>query len=77
MEEEKKKPVKEFSFGYLKIAIWENKKDDKTFKSLSPVIKSYKNKEDEWANTSNLTAQDLPDAILCMQKAYEYLKRRE
>lgn len=72
------KPEVEFKFGYCKVAVWANEKEDgKIMKSISPVTKSYKDKEEEWKNTTNLLTSDLPDAILCLQEAQRYLRKRE
>lgn len=75
---EGKKPEIEFAYRYCKVAVWANEKEDgKINRSISPVTKSYKDKEEKWQNTKNLLTSDLPDAILCLQAAHEYLSKRK
>jgi len=75
---EGKKPEVEFKFGYCKVAIWSNEREDgKINKSISPVTKSYKDKEEVWKNTTNLMTSDLADAILCLKEAQRYLRKRK
>lgn len=73
MAEDKKKPIENIKAGSIQVAIWENEtKDEKNpRKFLSAVMtKSYK-KGDEWKTTDSLNANDVPKAILALQKAYE------
>ncbi len=70
-------PVKKFSVGGVQVAIWENEgKEGSSYYTVS-FDRRYKDKNDEWKSTTSLKANDLPKAILALQKAYEYLALRE
>ena len=78
MDKEKNIPEKKFSTGAVSAVIWRNLgKDVKTgdtteFRSIV-IDRRYKDKESNWQATSSLRLNDLPKAILILQKAYEYL----
>ena len=66
---ENKKPDKEYRRGGIKLAVWKNEsKDGDTFVSFS-LQKSYKDKNEEWQNTSNVNVIDLPNVISVYTKA--------
>ncbi len=70
-------PVKKFSVGGVQVAIWENEgKEGSKYYSVS-FDRRYKDKNDEWKSTSSLKANDLPKAILALQKAYEFVSLKE
>ena len=70
-------PVKKFSVGGVQAAVWENEgKEGRSFYSVS-FDRRYKDKNDEWKSTSSLKANDLPKAILALQKAYEFVSLKE
>ena len=70
-------PEKKFSVGCIQVAIWENEgKEGNKFQTVS-FDKRYKDKNDEWKSSSSLKANDIPKAILALQKAYEYLSLKE
>lgn len=76
------KPEHTIRSGAITATIWKNTgtKDKKEYTYYSVNLeRSYKDKEDEWQKTGSLRSQDLPKAILVLQKAYEYLnlKREE
>jgi hypothetical protein len=68
------KPVKKFSTGQIQVAVWENtSKEGRVFHTIS-MQRSYKSKEeDEWKNSHSLRVNDLPKAVMALQKAYEFL----
>ena len=71
-----KKPVQQFKVGGIQVAIWQNEsKEGQEFSSIS-MDKRYKVGE-EWRSTTSLKANDLPKAILALQKAYEFLSVKE
>lgn len=76
VEKEKKMPEKKFSTGAISATVWENKGKidgkETTFKTVS-FQRRYKDKEDEWQTTNTLRINDLPKAVLVLNKAYEYL----
>jgi hypothetical protein len=70
-------PVKKFSVGGIQVAIWENDGNEgRKFYSVS-FDRRYKDKEGNWQSTTSLGANDLPKAILALQKAYEYVALKE
>ena len=66
-------PVKKFAVGGIQAAVWENSsKEGAQFNTVS-LDRRYKSKDDEWKSSASLRVNDLPKAILALQKAYEYL----
>ena len=77
-EENKNMPVGKQQAGQLSVTTWENevtKKDGSIFTEKSfNLKKSYSVEENGntvWKETSSLKTNDIPKAILCLQKAYE------
>ena len=70
------KPERVFQHGGVKAAIFvnEHEKDGESFtkKSIS-VQKIYRDKEGMFKTTTSLYVNDLPKAILVLQKAFDYL----
>ncbi len=77
---DKNQPEKKFRAGAICATVWNNviEKEGKTFdfKTVS-LERSYKDKEDLWQTTNNMRVNDLPKAILVLNKAYEYLALKE
>ena len=72
---ENNKPEQKFRVGGLTATIWKNVKEYKSEKQEYFTVsfeKSYKNGE-EWKKTNSLMAQDVPKAILVLQKAFEFI----
>lgn len=76
---ENKMPISKYSCGNIKVAIWDNTKEQPNgdligFKTVS-FSRSYKKKEEAiWRNeVVNLRKNDLAKAILVLQKAQEEL----
>ena len=66
-------PVKKFGVGGIQVAVWENKgKEGNGYYSVS-FERRYKDKGGEWKSTTSLKANDLPKAILALEKAYEFI----
>ena len=71
------KPLKKFSAANISAAVWENEgKEGRPFFSVT-LQKRYKDKNEEWKNSSSFTANDLPRAMLVLDKAYEFLVIKE
>ena len=70
------RPERVFQHGGVKAAIFTNdyEKDGESFtkKSIS-VQKIYRDKEGMFKTTTSLYVNDLPKAILVLQKAFDYL----
>lgn len=70
-------PVKKFSVGGIQVAVWENDgKEGRKFYNAT-FDRRYKDKDGKWQSTSSLGANDLPKAILALQKAYEFMLLKE
>jgi hypothetical protein len=73
-------PVKKFFVAGINVAIWENELETESgarkTNSVS-IDRRYKDKNGEWKSTNSLKAQDIPKAILGLQKAYEFISLKE
>jgi hypothetical protein len=70
------KPEEKFRCGACEAAIFENEIQMGGRKiKLKKVAfqKRYKSAEGEWKSTQNLDANDIPKAVIVLNKAYEYL----
>ena len=71
-----KRPEKEFSAGVISAAVWKNQKKDNTGRETETrtisLQKRYKI-NNEWKRTNNLNQNDLPKAILVLQKSFDFL----
>ncbi len=73
------RPEKVFQHGGVKAAIFanEHEKDGQSFtKNQISVQKVYRDKEGMFKTTTSLDVNDLPKAILVLQKAFDYLTVR-
>lgn len=81
MEESvKKSPIKIFSCGPIKVAIWLNSiEKDGTIVDIHSVKinKSYRDKNNgEWKRTNSFSVEDLPKIALVAKEAYKYVRIR-
>ena len=68
----KNAPEHKIRAGQVRVAVWRNStQDGKTFYSCT-LEKQFK-KDNEWKTTNSLNKNDVPKAVLALQKAYEYL----
>jgi hypothetical protein len=70
------RPERVFQHGAVKAAIFANEyeKDGESFtKNRISVQKVYRDKEGMFKTTTSLDVNDLPKAILVLQKAFDYL----
>lgn len=75
------KPEKKFSTGAISATIWKNEGKSRTgenveYKTVN-IQRSYQDKDGKWQTTSSMRVNDLPKAILVLNKAYEYLVLRD
>ena len=73
-------PEKVFQHGALKAAIFANEreKDGQTFtKKQVSFQKIYRDKEGLLRTTTSLEVNDLPKAVVVLQKAFDYLTVRQ
>lgn len=70
-------PVKKFRVGAVSCAVWQNDgKEGTKFFSVT-MDRRYKDKEGNWKSTNSLGVNDLPKAILVLQKAFEFALLKE
>ena len=76
---EKNQPEKKYTAGAISATIWHNQamKDNQavSFRTVT-FDRRYKDKSGEWKSTNQLRVQDLPKAVLVLNKAYEFLNLR-
>ncbi len=69
----KNKPIKTLRDGSLKAVIWENQREDKTYRSVD-LYRTYKNeKEDQLKDISNYSGTELLRISRLAHKAYDLL----
>jgi len=71
------KPLTKFKAGAISATIWDNQnKNNKgeliSYKSVS-FDRNYRDANGEWQRTNSLRMQDLPKAVLVLNKAFEFL----
>ena len=70
------KPETIFKVGAVRAAVFRNtiEKNGQSIQLPKVTIEvRYKDKAGQWKGTNSLSLNDLPKAILALQKAYEYL----
>jgi len=70
------KPETVFKVGAVRASVFRNiiEKDGRSIPLPKVAIEvRYKDKTGQWKGTNSLSLNDLPKAILALQKAYEYL----
>ena len=84
MTEDIKMPEKKFRAGQVTATIWKNmqkRKDGGEFEKLTTCLeKNYgveENGKTVWKKTSSLDSQDIPKAILVLNKAFEFINLKE
>ena len=70
-------PEKKIRAGAVSATVWRNQGQTKTgepteYNTIS-IERSYKDKEGNWQSTNSLRKNDLPKAVVVLQKAYEHL----
>lgn len=69
-------PEKKFVAGAVSATIWRNEQvknnEEISFNTIS-LQRRYTDKEGNWKTSNNLRVNDVPKAILVLQKAYEYI----
>lgn len=81
MSEEKRPPFKTFRAGKMSVGLWQNevREEDRNYIQYSlQVQKRYFDRQNNnWQTTKKLFVQDLPNLILCCQKAFESISLTE
>lgn len=69
-------PEKKFSAGGVTATIWANTRQvdgvNKVFRTVS-LEKNFKDKDGNWSKSGSLNFNEVPRAVLVLNKAYEYL----
>jgi hypothetical protein len=75
--QEGKRPEKNFKVGAVSAAVWAQTyatRNGRPFEVHRVVIeRAYKDAQGEWKNTSSLDFNDIPKAMVALQRAYEYI----
>lgn len=77
----KNTPERKFRASPITATIWTNEakgKDGATnlFRTIT-LERTYKDKQDAWKTTNSLRVNDLPKAVLVLNKAFEYVNIKE
>ncbi|MBW2988338.1 hypothetical protein DRJ48_00275 [Candidatus Woesearchaeota archaeon] len=74
---EKHKPERKFKAGAVTATIWKNeavRQDGSKGEFYTVTLeRRYKDRNGEWATSNSLRVNDLPKAVLVLDKAYEYI----
>jgi hypothetical protein len=73
---EKNKPEQKFRAGAISATVWKNKGNSAGKVTEFFTIKlerRYKDSNDQWQGTDSLGINDIPKAILVLQKAFEHI----
>ena len=77
MNEIKNRPVFSVKVGAVRAAIWRNHRETgngQGFESVQVVLeRTYKDRSGSYSSTHSLGMNDIPKAVLALNKAYEYL----
>ena len=77
MNETNNKPIANIKVGSVRASIWKNQRQNEngnSFESVKVVLdRTYKDKTGNYSSTHSLDINDIPKAILALEKAYEYL----
>ncbi len=69
-------PEKKFRAGAISATVWKNHSEKNggviEYRTVS-FERSYQNNKGEWNTTNSLRVNDLPKAVLVLQKAYEFV----
>jgi len=74
------KPETVFKIGAVRASVFQNtiQKDGQSIQLPKVVIEvRYKDKSGQWQGTNTLSINDIPKAILALQKAFEHLTQRK
>ncbi|MEA3430713.1 MAG: hypothetical protein U9R08_05550 [Nanoarchaeota archaeon] len=73
-------PEMKFSTGAIQVTVWKNegqlKTGEKTEYRTVSFGRRYKDKNGEWKSTNSLRVNDLPRAVVLLNKAFEHLVLR-
>ena len=70
------KPVAKYNAGNITVAVWQNEftHNQKTVTALRASIeRRFKTKDGQWKSSSTFSRNDIPLAVYCLQKAFDYM----
>ena len=71
------KPEAKFKVGAVRASIWKwtnTAKDGRQFTQRKAVLdRAYKDASGQWQHTNSFDTNDVPKAVLALQKAFEYM----
>lgn len=70
------KPVAKIRAGTISCAIWQNDivvSGRKVVALKASVERRYKDADGEWKSSTSMSVNEIPRAVLCLQKAFEYI----
>ena len=78
---ENNQPEKKFRAGAIAATVWLNegqgKDGEKRAYNTISFERSYKDKDGKWKSTNSLRINDLPRAVVVLNKAYEYIVTKD
>ena len=74
-------PEKKFSTGAISATVWKNQLTNKQnepfeFRTIQ-LDRRYQDKEGNWKSTNSMRVNDIPKAVLVLQKTFEYVVLKE
>lgn len=66
-------PDKKFKAGPVTATVWKGVSPKGSVYYNVQIGRSYKDKDNNWKNTSSMRENDVPKALVLLQKAYEYV----
>lgn len=73
-------PEKKIRSGAISATVWNNEQDTPNGKVAYKTVsfeRSYKDKNGQWQTTNKLRGNDIPRAVLVLNKAYEHISLGE
>ena len=70
--EVKNSPEIHFRAGPISLTVWNNPSEKGSYNTVQ-ISRSYKDGNQNWKHANSLRANDIPKAVLLLNKAYEYL----
>ena len=75
-----KQPVAKYRAGQVSCALWENeaKVDGRTVTMLKATVeRRYKDKNGDWKSSGSFSRNEIPLAIHCLSKAFDYIIEKQ
>jgi hypothetical protein len=63
----------DFQAGGIKATVWKNQIDDTRYALSVRLQRSYMDKAGKWQTSGSFRANDVPKAVLVLQKAFEHM----